>query len=414
MLRSVKKVCAAALAGVLALTLAVPAVAPVQALEYEGSASYMSGRFYRQLTDVALTGDQRVDIVNVALSQVGYQEGGTSTQLSGEVLGGVNFTEFGRWYGMQDMWCAMFASWCAHVAGISTDVVPSHSYTPNGLSWFKKRGQAHSQEEVASGTYVPQSGDLIYFRSSRNTNGTNHVGIVTGCANGMIYTVEGNIGASATYSNGGMVTTVSYPITNTYIVAVCSPAYESIIADVAKDRLEPLRQVIATVEGSAYDRVDDAYGDAISVGMGQWYGNRAKALLQQIREADEAAFDRLDTAGVAEDLEKDWSRYSPNVQKKACIRGILRSDSGIRVQDRLLEQQLSEHLQEASELETQDEAAVQLYALLRHLGGAATARRVLDRVEGDVTAEAIVDAMTAPDTRRLHSAADMLLQLLEN
>lgn len=214
-----------ALALTLALLLAASFAAPVTALKYDGSSAYESGKYYRALTQVALTGDPRTDIVNVALSQVGYQEGGASTQLSGEVYGGVNFTEYGYWYGMQDMWCAMFVSWCAYVAGISTDVVPSHSYTPNGLKWFRDRGLAHSREEVATGEYVPQPGDLIYFCSSRNTNRTNHVGIVTGCSGGQIYTVEGNIGSSSVYSNGGMVSTMSYPITNTYIVAVCSPAY---------------------------------------------------------------------------------------------------------------------------------------------------------------------------------------------
>ena len=182
MLRNAKKFLSLAMAG--ALTLAL--TAPIHALRYEGTASYESGKYYRALTEVALTGDQRVDIVNIALSQVGYQEGGTSTQLSGEVFGGVNFTEYGAWYGMQDMWCAMFASWCAHVAKVPTDVVPSHSYTPNGLKWFRDRGLAHEQADIASGAYVPQPGDLIYFRSSRNANRTHHVGIVTGCDNGII------------------------------------------------------------------------------------------------------------------------------------------------------------------------------------------------------------------------------------
>lgn len=213
----------------LALTLAALLAASVSpwatALKYDGSASYESGKYYRALTEVSLTGDARTDIVNIALSQVGYQEGGSSPQLSGEVFGGVNFTEYGYWYGAQDMWCAMFVSWCAYVADISTDVIPKHAYTPDGLQWFLRRGLTHSKEEIAEGTYTPQPGDLIYFRSSRNPNRTNHVGLVTGYANGQIYTVEGNIGGSSVYSNGGMVTTMSYPITNEFIVAVCSPTY---------------------------------------------------------------------------------------------------------------------------------------------------------------------------------------------
>jgi hypothetical protein len=45
------------------------------ALSYSGSSSYMSGKYYTNLTKVKLTGNQRKDIVNVAKSQVGYQEG---------------------------------------------------------------------------------------------------------------------------------------------------------------------------------------------------------------------------------------------------------------------------------------------------------------------------------------------------
>lgn len=215
-----RRLLALALAALLAASLS-----PATALKYDGSAAYESGKYYRALTEVSLTGDARTDIVNIALSQVGYQEGGSSPQLSGEVYGGVNFTEYGYWYGAQDMWCAMFVSWCAYVAGISTDVIPKHAYTPDGLAWFRSRGLTHSKEEIAEGTYTPQPGDLIYFRSSRNPNRTNHVGLVTGYANGQIYTVEGNIGGSSVYSNGGMVTTMSYPITNEFIVAVCAPAY---------------------------------------------------------------------------------------------------------------------------------------------------------------------------------------------
>lgn len=200
-------------------------VVPAQALYYNGSSSYESGKYYQNLTEVVLTGDPRVDIVNIAMSQLGYQEGGSQNQLSGEVYGGVNHTEFGRWYGMQDMWCAMFVSWCANTAGISENVIPHHSYTPNGLNWFIKRGRAWSREQLLAGEYTPQPGDVIYFRSSRNKNKTNHVGLVTSYANGVIQTIEGNVGSTDTASNGGMVTAKSYPLTNVYVVYVCSPDY---------------------------------------------------------------------------------------------------------------------------------------------------------------------------------------------
>ena len=147
-----KKIASAALALVLSVSVLVPGLSrEAKAVNYTGSKSYMSGKYYQALLQVNLTGDARTDLVNIAKSQVGYQEGGSSNQLSGEIFGGVNFTEYGYWYGAQDMWCAMFASWCARQAGISENVIPRHSFTPNGLQWFYDRGLAHSRKSVEKG-----------------------------------------------------------------------------------------------------------------------------------------------------------------------------------------------------------------------------------------------------------------------
>jgi hypothetical protein len=196
MMNWLKRMIAACLTVAIALSLVIPSAS---AVSYNGSSSYQSGKYYKNLTNVQLTGNQREDIVNVARSQVGYQESSSASQFSGTVKGSKNYTEYGRWFGMQDMWCAMFVSWCAHVAGIPTSIVPSHSYTPTDLSWFRNRGQAYSRSTVANGGYTPEPGDIIYFKSSRNNNTTNHIGIVTGYSNGTVYTIEGNT-SSATIS----------------------------------------------------------------------------------------------------------------------------------------------------------------------------------------------------------------------
>ena len=197
------------------------------AVSYSGSSSYRSGTYYSRLTKVALTGNQRTDIVNIAKSQVGYQEGSSSSQLSGSSYGGKNYTEYGRWYGLQDMWCAMFVSWCANLAGVSTSIVPKHCFTPDGLSWFKARGLAYTRKTVANGGYTPKAGDIIYFKSARNSNTTNHIGIVTGYSNGTVYTIEGNSSSATISTNGGAVVSKSYSISNTYIVYICKPNYKN-------------------------------------------------------------------------------------------------------------------------------------------------------------------------------------------
>lgn len=210
---------------VLTFVFASMPVIKADALSYSGSSSYASGKYYRALTAITLSGVQRADIVAVAKSQVGYQEGSGSSQLSGEVYGGSNYTEYGRWYGMQDMWCAMFVSWCANVAGISSSIITYHAYTPSGLSWFRNQGLGYSRSTVANGGYTPIAGDIIYFKSSRNSNTTNHIGIVTGYSGSTIYTIEGNTSSATVSTNGGAVAAKSYSIYNTYIVYVCKPNY---------------------------------------------------------------------------------------------------------------------------------------------------------------------------------------------
>lgn len=184
---------------------------------YTVSDSYRSGPYYQALQNVELTGNQRADIVAVARSQIGYAEGNKSDQLSGTVKGSGDFTEYGKWYGVQDMWCSMFVSWCANQARVPTSVVPSNSYTVTALTDFINWGRAYTRTQVADGQYTPQPGDIIYFKGDRNNRITNHVGIVTGYANGTVYTIEGNYNRS--------VSEASYSIANTYIVYICCPNY---------------------------------------------------------------------------------------------------------------------------------------------------------------------------------------------
>ena len=134
--------------------------------------------------------------------------------LSGEEAGKRNYTEFGNWYGMQDEWCAMFVSWCANLAGETN--VPKHALCSAGLKKFIANGTAHSRSEIATGNYVPQPGDIIYFLDSDSAAEgriTSHVGIVEKYEDGYIYTIEGNA--------GNAVKQYKYSIKNTYVAYVC-------------------------------------------------------------------------------------------------------------------------------------------------------------------------------------------------
>ena len=186
---------------------------------------YDSGKYYTALQNVNLTGNARTDIVNIAKSQNGYMEGNNANQLDGYINGSNNYTEYGRWYGLQDMWCSMFVSWCANKAGVDTTVIPKTASTVTALNYFINQGVAYTRASVAAGNYKPEAGDIVFFKSDRNTAKTNHIGIVTSYSGTTINTIEGNTSSATISTNGGCVRAKSYSITNTYIVYVCRPKY---------------------------------------------------------------------------------------------------------------------------------------------------------------------------------------------
>ncbi len=114
------------------------------------------------------------DIVAVAISQIG--------NVGGE--------PYWRWYGLSSRteWCAIFVSWCAEQCGyIDSGIVPKFAWVPDGVSWFKARGQWRP------GGYTPSPGDIIFFDWDGDGKG-NHVGIVEYVENNVVHTVEGNSG----------------------------------------------------------------------------------------------------------------------------------------------------------------------------------------------------------------------------
>lgn len=208
---------------------------PIHSAEPAHSDSYSAGIFYRRLKNVTLTGNARTDIVNVAMSQIGYIEGDSKTQISGCDAGTKNYTEYGLWYNNlqsapqgyeRAAWCASFVSWCAKQANIPSSIVYYHAYTVYGVNWFIERDLAYTRQQVADGQYLPRPGDIVYFKSSRNGDKVNHVGIVVKYEDGILYAVEGNTNDSPYSTTGGQVCLKSYHITDTFIRYFCSPNYD--------------------------------------------------------------------------------------------------------------------------------------------------------------------------------------------
>ena len=166
---------------------------------YTPSASYRSGKYYTQLCNVSLTGNQRTDLVNVARSQLGYHEGDNTSQLHGESSGSSNYTEYGYWYGTQVQghsggsyyaWCAYFISWCARQAGIPTSIISNASYACAGSD----NGDFKNLDYYARGSYTPKVGDLVFFCWEGNSSCWDHVEIVIGVSSSEVTTLGGNTG----------------------------------------------------------------------------------------------------------------------------------------------------------------------------------------------------------------------------
>lgn len=162
------------------------------------------------------------NFVDIALSQVGYLEKASNSQLDHFTAnaGNNNWTKYGAWYGMNGppaLWCHIFVSWCAFTAGIGTDVIPKTASCATGVNWFKQQGKF----KLRSSGYIPNRGDIIYFAEG---NFMSHVGIVVRADGSYVDTVEGNTNSDpGVVPNGGSVNTKQYRLTSTYIYGYGTP-----------------------------------------------------------------------------------------------------------------------------------------------------------------------------------------------
>ena len=112
------------------------------------------------------TGNQRQDILGVAMTQLNYREGTR------------NDTRFGDWCGYPHQpWCAAFVSWCARQAEIGGNVLKKSA----------RAKPAYFDIPCYPGTeYTPKPGDLFF------TAEFTHVGLVLYVEGEFFYCIEGN------------------------------------------------------------------------------------------------------------------------------------------------------------------------------------------------------------------------------
>lgn len=155
------------------------------------SETYRSGVYYQRLRDVVLRGDYRADLINVALSQVGYHEGNSLADYAGgNAVGKDNYIEYSSaYYGMNGEWCAMFVSWCARQAGIPKYVINNAARAASDGAGGSAQYYFHIATRRPT-DYTPLPGDLVFF--SYTGYSSSHVGIVAEVTEDGIRTVEGN------------------------------------------------------------------------------------------------------------------------------------------------------------------------------------------------------------------------------
>lgn len=124
---------------------------------------------------------QRDKLVQAALSQKGVKSGAGYVEWYNQATGSR--------LGLKAAWCAIFVSWCARQAGISTKVIPNFAGCTTGRRLFQKLGVWYPRDRR-----TPQKGDLILFDWDSDPSLSEHVGIVTASDSKYVYTIEGNSG----------------------------------------------------------------------------------------------------------------------------------------------------------------------------------------------------------------------------
>jgi len=168
------------------------------------SDAYTNSEYYTALCNVQLTGDYRNDIINIALSQVGYKEGNSEKELAGNVSGSGDYTEYGRSLeSAGSAWCSEFASWCIRNAGVPTSVIAnSRAANVTGyIAYTSAEFYTWDATIFGGGNYLPQKGDLLLWSWDGKMYGTeenlSHTSILwktTKLENGnvLLTTIDGN------------------------------------------------------------------------------------------------------------------------------------------------------------------------------------------------------------------------------
>ena len=155
----------------------------------DAQADLESASVWEQTIPRELSGQWRADVVAVAESQLGYAAS-TRNYIVDESGGMHGYTRYGAWYGSPyGEWCAMFASFCLHYAGVPEDSIPAQAGCIRWVEQLQTLGRY-----AAAGAAAPQPGDLVFFDTGSDGY-ADHVALVAEVSeDGTLTTIEGNVG----------------------------------------------------------------------------------------------------------------------------------------------------------------------------------------------------------------------------
>lgn len=250
------------------------------------TSQYKTGKFYKNMTSIPLTGDGRRDVFAVAASQMGYLEGDDTSGYTGEVGGYSNYTEYGYYLGLSGgsshAWCAAFCAWTFYTAEV-TDIdggagyetnsgnIWADTYVPDWSGYLIDQGRYYaayqyrnSYSYLYDASYVPQPGDLVFFYTASGDypGWEGHIGLVAYCNGGYVYTFEGNTSSQdGVNAEGGGAFFKKYSLTGTNLVGFGSMPYETRddLPEIDYTGENPTPGLYVTVSGdkSVYAGIDD-------------------------------------------------------------------------------------------------------------------------------------------------------------
>lgn len=189
---------------------------------YEEYSEFISASYVNPYA-VSLADEEGSDecIVYIAGTQVGYYEKATNASLDSFTAnaGNGNYTKYGAWYGLNGQpWCAMFVSWCANQANVSTSIIKKTASCDTSMNFFKANGRFYASSAYG-GSYTPKVGDIFF--TGPNSSDATHTGIVVGVSSSTITVIHGN----STSNGQDQVRKSTYSLTSTSLLGFGNPNY---------------------------------------------------------------------------------------------------------------------------------------------------------------------------------------------